>query len=84
MDPAARKVEIVQYMPEGKSVQAYGRFMRDNRISKHMTHVGLSVTKLNPEYKFYTEIPGFKETWRGISTGITLSWLNLKVPDGDD
>jgi lactoylglutathione lyase len=49
-----------------------------------MTHVGLVVTKLDPEYKFYTEILGFKETWRGSSTGKILSWVNLKVPDGDD
>ena len=84
IDPAGHKVEMVQYMPDGKTVQAYGKFMSDQRISKHMTHVGLIVTKLDPEYKFYTEILGFKETWRGSSTGTTLSWVNLKVPDGDD
>jgi catechol 2,3-dioxygenase-like lactoylglutathione lyase family enzyme len=84
IDPAGHKVEMVQYMPDGKTVQAYGKFMSDKRISKHMTHVGLIVTELDPEYKFYTEILGFKETWRGSSTGKVLSWVNLKVPDGDD
>lgn len=84
IDPAGHKVEMVQYMPDGKTVQAYGKFMSDQRISKHMTHVGLIVTKLDPEYNFYTEVLGFKETWRGSSTGTTLSWINLKVPDGDD
>jgi catechol 2,3-dioxygenase-like lactoylglutathione lyase family enzyme len=84
IDPAGHKVEMVQYMPGGKTVQAYGKFMSDARISKHMTHVGLIVTKLDPEYKFYTEILGFKETWRGSSTGKVLSWVNLKVPDGND
>ncbi len=49
-----------------------------------MTHVGLIVTKLDPEYKFYTEILGFKETWRGSSSGTVLSWVNLKVPNGED
>jgi lactoylglutathione lyase len=34
--------------------------------------------------KFYTEILGFQETWRGSSTGTELSWVNLKVPDGED
>jgi lactoylglutathione lyase len=58
--------------------------MSDGRISKHMTHVGLIVTKLDPEYRFYTEILGFKETWRGSSSGKVLSWVNLKVPDGND
>ena len=84
IDPAGHKVEMVQNMPGGKTVQAYGKFMSDTRISKHMTHVGLIVTKLDPEYKFYTEILGFKETWRGSSDGKVLSWVNLKVPDGDD
>jgi catechol 2,3-dioxygenase-like lactoylglutathione lyase family enzyme len=83
-DPEGHIVEMVQYMPEGKTVAAYGKFMSDTRISKHMTHVGLIVTKLDPEYRFYTEILGFKETWRGSSWGKVLSWVNLKVPDGDD
>jgi catechol 2,3-dioxygenase-like lactoylglutathione lyase family enzyme len=83
-DPAGHQVEMVQYMPGGKTVDAYGKYMSDTRISKHMTHVGLIVTNVDPEYKFYTEILGFKETWRGSSTGKVLSWINLKVPDGDD
>jgi lactoylglutathione lyase len=84
IDPAGHKVEMVQYMPGGKTVANYGKYMSDARVSKHMTHVGLIVTQLDPEYKFYTEILGFKETWRGSSTGKVLSWVNLKVPDGDD
>jgi catechol 2,3-dioxygenase-like lactoylglutathione lyase family enzyme len=84
IDPAGHQVEMVQYMPGGKTVAAYGKYMSDTRISSHMTHVGLIVTQLDPEYKFYTEILGFKETWRGSSSGTVLSWVNLKVPDGDD
>jgi catechol 2,3-dioxygenase-like lactoylglutathione lyase family enzyme len=84
IDPAGHKVEMVQYMPDGKTVQAYGKYMSEQRISKHMTHVGLIVTKLDPEYRFYTDILGFKETWRGSSNGTVLSWVNLKVPDGSD
>jgi catechol 2,3-dioxygenase-like lactoylglutathione lyase family enzyme len=83
-DPAGHQVEMVQYMPDGKTAGAYGKYVSDARISKHMTHVGVIVTKLDPEYKFYTEILGFKETWRGSSSGTVLSWVNLKVPDGDD
>jgi catechol 2,3-dioxygenase-like lactoylglutathione lyase family enzyme len=84
IDPAGHQVELVQYMPTGKTVAAYGKYMSDTRISSHMTHVGLIVTQLDPEYKFYTDILGFKETWRGSSSGTVLSWVNLKVPDGDD
>jgi catechol 2,3-dioxygenase-like lactoylglutathione lyase family enzyme len=84
IDPAGHKVEMVQYMPNGKTVANYGKYLGTNRISAHMTHVGIVVTKLDPEYKFYTEILGFKETWRGSQTNSILSWVNLKVPDGDD
>ena len=83
-DPAGHRVEMVQYMPAGKTVAAYGKYMSENRISRHMTHVGIVVTQLDPEYRFYTEVLGFRETWRGSSTGKTLSWVHLKVPNGDD
>lgn len=84
IDPAGHQVEMVQYMPGGKTVAAYGKYMSDRRISAHMTHVGVIVTQLDPEYKFYTEVLGFKETWRGSSSGKVLSWINLKLPDGND
>ncbi len=84
IDPAGHQVEMVQYMPGGKTVAAYGKYMSDTRISTHMTHVGVIVTQLDPEYKFYTEVLGFKETWRGSSSGKVLSWINLKLPDGND
>jgi lactoylglutathione lyase len=83
-DPEGHTVEMVQYMPEGKTLQARGRFMSDDRVSKRITHVGLIATKLDAEYRFYTDILGFTEFWRGSSTGKVLSWINLKVPDGDD
>jgi lactoylglutathione lyase len=83
-DPEGHTVEMVQYMPEGKTLQARGQFMSEDRVSKRITHVGLIATKLDAEYKFYTDILGFTEFWRGSSTGKVLSWINLKVPDGDD
>ena len=83
-DPAGHTVEIVQYMPDGKTMLARGKYMSGKAISNRMSHVGLIVTNLDPEYKFYTEILGFKETWRGSHSGTVLSWINLKVPDGDD
>jgi catechol 2,3-dioxygenase-like lactoylglutathione lyase family enzyme len=83
-DPEGHTVEMVQYMPDGKTVLAKGQFMSDKAVSNRMTHVGLIVTNLDAEYKFYTQILGFKEFWRGSSNGKVLSWINLRVPDGDD
>jgi lactoylglutathione lyase len=83
-DPAGHTLEMVQYMPDGQTMKNFGKFLGPNRISQHMTHVGIIVSDLEPEYRFYTEVLGFKETWRGSSTGNVLSWINLKAPDSDD
>jgi lactoylglutathione lyase len=83
-DPEGHTLEMVQYMPGGLTARAYGKFMSDNQISKHMMHVGIIVTHLDAELKFYEDILGFKETWRGSHSPTELSWVNVKVPDGDD
>jgi catechol 2,3-dioxygenase-like lactoylglutathione lyase family enzyme len=83
-DPEGHTVEMVQYMPQGKTMLAKGQYMNAKAISNRMTHVGIVVTHLDAEYKFYTDILGFKETWRGSKSGQVLSWVNLKVPDGED
>jgi catechol 2,3-dioxygenase-like lactoylglutathione lyase family enzyme len=83
-DPEGHGVEIVQYEPGGWTVRENGKFMSDARISKRMMHVGIIVTDLDAEMKFYKDILGFRETWRGSKSGTILSWVNIAVPDGDD
>jgi lactoylglutathione lyase len=34
--------------------------------------------------KFYRDILGFQEFWRGSPTPKELSWVNMRVPDGED
>jgi catechol 2,3-dioxygenase-like lactoylglutathione lyase family enzyme len=82
-DPNGNTVEIVQYMPDGWTMREQGKFLPDTRIAKRMSHVGVMVGQLDASLKFYGEILGFKETWRG-GAGPTLSWVNLRVPDGED
>jgi len=82
-DPNGNTVEIVEYLPEGWTMREQGKFMPDTRISTRMSHVGVMVGQLDASMKFYGEILGFTETWRG-GAGKTLSWVNLKVPDGAD
>jgi lactoylglutathione lyase len=83
-DPAGHTLEMLQYMPDGWTVREQGKALGAVRISEHMMHAGIIVTDLTAEYQFYTDILGFKETWRGSKSGTELSWVNLKVPDGDD
>jgi catechol 2,3-dioxygenase-like lactoylglutathione lyase family enzyme len=49
-----------------------------------MSHAGLLVSDLTASMKFYTDDLGFAETWRGSRNKQILSWVNLKVPDGND
>jgi catechol 2,3-dioxygenase-like lactoylglutathione lyase family enzyme len=84
IDPEGHTVEMTQYLPDGKTMLAKGQYMREGRVSKRMEHVGIVVTHLDPEYKFYTEILGLRDTYRGSRFGTVLSWINLTVPEGDD
>lgn len=83
-DPDGHTVEIVQYEPGGWNAREKGKFMDGPRISKRMPHLGFTVRALEPTMKFYRDLLGFQETWRGSRDGKQLDWVNLKVPDGDD
>jgi lactoylglutathione lyase len=83
-DPEGHTVEIVQYEPGGWTMREKGKYMTGARVSNRLMHVGIIVTNFDAEMKFYREILGFRETWRGSRDGKVLSWVNLKVPDGED
>jgi catechol 2,3-dioxygenase-like lactoylglutathione lyase family enzyme len=84
VDPDGHTVEIVQYEPDSWTMREKGKFLPDTRISTRMAHVGVMVGVLDPAMKFYRDILGFKEFWRGSASGTELSWVNMRVPDGDD
>lgn len=83
-DPSGNTVEIVEYMPDGWTKREAGKFMSDARVSTRMSHVGVMIAELGPALKFYEDILGFREIWRGAKNPKTLSWVNLQVPDGQD
>jgi lactoylglutathione lyase len=83
-DPDGHIVEIVEYQPDSWTARETGKFMPAARISDHIMHVGILVGSLEKSMKFYGDILGFKEFWRGSGGGKTLSWVNMRVPDGQD
>ena len=83
-DPDGHTVEIVQYLPGGWTVRDKGKAAPDSRISNHMIHVGIIVNSLDASMKFYRDILGFEEIWRGSKDDKVLSWVNMKVPNGTD
>jgi catechol 2,3-dioxygenase-like lactoylglutathione lyase family enzyme len=83
-DPDGHTVEIVQYEPDSWTRREKGKYLPDTRISTHIAHVGVTVGTLDPAMNFYHDVLGFQEFWRGSSSGKVLSWVNMRVPDGND
>jgi lactoylglutathione lyase len=83
-DPDGHVVEFTQYLPDGWTLQNAGKAMPPTRIAWHMGHAGITVADLGASLGFYRDILGFRETWRGSSDGKTLSWVNLRAPEGRD
>jgi catechol 2,3-dioxygenase-like lactoylglutathione lyase family enzyme len=82
-DPDGHTVEFVQYTSDGWSMREKGRFMTGERVSQRMMHVGILVGSLEQAKKFYGDVLGFMEFWRGSRNEKELSWVNMRVPDGD-
>lgn len=83
-DPDGHTVEIVQYAPDSWTMREKGNFLPATRVSTQMTHVGILVGELEPALKFYRDVLGGSETWRGARDPKQLSWVNVKLPDTDD
>ena len=81
-DPDGHIVEIVQYAPDSWSTINQGRFMPDTRIATNIPHMGILVGDVDAAKKFYEDILGFKEIWRGAKNPAVLSWIHEQIPDG--
>lgn len=84
VDPDGHNVEITKYEPDGWSVREKGKFIPESRISARIGHLGVLVGALAPSLAFYQGQLGFQEIWRGGPSPKQLSWVNLRVPNGDD
>ena len=83
-DPDGHDVEIVQYLPDGWTRREQGKYLPATRISTRMAHAGILVGELEPALKFYRDLLGGQETWRGGGNPNKLSWVNVRVADGED
>lgn len=84
-DPEGWVVELVQHSPAGWPRSA-PRATADPGVplSRRILHAGILVGDLPAAIRFYGDVLGLTETWRGSRSGTELSWTNMKVPDGDD
>jgi catechol 2,3-dioxygenase-like lactoylglutathione lyase family enzyme len=83
-DPDGHVIEIVQLMPQSWVSQHLGQNLPPTAIARRISHAGIMVRDLAATLRFYGDILGFKEFWRGSGNGKELSWVNIRVPDGDD
>lgn len=83
-DPDGHIVEMVQYERDGWTVREKGKHMPETRISTRIAHVGILIGALDPALRFYNGILGLQEFWRGSPSEKVLSWVNMRVPDGED
>src|SRR5437773_8058191 len=79
-DPDGHSVEIVEYQRGGWTALKKGKLLPDARIAVHMPHVGILVGDLQASQKFYGDILGFKEIWRGAKKPEQLSWVHEQLP----
>lgn len=82
-DPDGHGVEIVQYMADSWTGRDTGKHLPATRISDRMMHAGILVGNLAAATRFYGDILGCHEFWRGAGeTSKTLNWVDMRVPDG--
>ena len=75
----------MEYQPDSWTAKDAGLHLPGSRISDRALHLGILVGDLEAASSFYDGLLGFKEFWRGASANSpTLSWVNLRVPDGSD
>ena len=79
-DPDGHAVQFVELNGSGRGRAA----IPDRRISRRILHAGLTIRDSAAADRFYKDILGFSETWRGGRPEGTISWINMRVPDGTD
>jgi catechol 2,3-dioxygenase-like lactoylglutathione lyase family enzyme len=77
-DPEGRTVRFIQYKSH-PATRAPG-----HGISTRIIHAGFIVQDRAAEDRFYKDILGFTEMWHGGKTDTDISWVDMRVPDGDD
>lgn len=82
-DPQGNTLVFVQHLPDGRNAREAGKHLSDRAVSRRIMHAGVIIARLDDAKAFYEEILGFREFWRGTGSPL-LSWVNVRLPDGDD
>lgn len=80
--PDDKRYEFVQIDDKGIISRHKGRHLPDTRISDDMSHVALATADLDEANRFYEDLLGYYETWRGGSREGVIQWVYSQIPDG--
>lgn len=81
-DPDGHAIQFVQRLANAK-VQPVNAAPA-TALSRRILHAGLTISSAVAANRFYADILGFSEIWRGGATDSVVSWLNMRVPEGTD
>jgi catechol 2,3-dioxygenase-like lactoylglutathione lyase family enzyme len=79
-DPDGHPVHFVELAHGGRRPAA----SPDRRLSRRILHAGLTIKDGPAADRFYKDILGCSETWRGGRPEGVINWINMRVPDGTD
>jgi lactoylglutathione lyase len=79
-DPDGHPIEFVQanWPPDKRDLAA------DRALSHRLLHAGLIVRDEEAAHRFYRDVLGFSEIWRGGRPEGVTQWVNMRVPDGTE
>lgn len=62
----------------------FGGASSDRRISPKMSHVGFMTPDPEAALDFFVGVLGFREVWRGGPDPEKVSWIHLRLPEGEE
>ncbi len=77
-DPEGHVIEFVDANPSDT------RPLKAGPAHLRILHAGLSVRDVAVMDRFYVDVLGFSEIWRGGRNDQTVDWINMKTPDGTE
>jgi catechol 2,3-dioxygenase-like lactoylglutathione lyase family enzyme len=80
IDPDGHPIEFVQMEWPPKPTAGASPVA----LSTRLLHAGLIIKDEEAAHRFYRDILGFSDIWRGGRTEGVISWVNMRVPDGTD
>jgi lactoylglutathione lyase len=86
-DPDGHVIEFVQapWPPPAPKLGAPSAAASGARaLSTRLLHAGLTIKNQEAADKFYRDVLGFSEIWRGGRDEKTIDWINMRVPDGTE